>query len=179
MTGIICYKCGKKLSSQQALNYHVSSKSCSKNNIMEYEKPIHKTISTLATECESHIICKTNGTITSISSKHNHALDIVEYLGISIYMCFFDISNKCRFAMAHIQALSSNNEDTIHNVIVNDLTDGMMNLKRTVILKDGNELHIFQFKIHELVTEPVYFPKDDIFQNDVMPELIRVLPKFF
>lgn len=137
-----CYKCGKSLSSQQALNYHLTSRSCTSNHDVKQNHQLEK----LMKESIIHVICNENSTILSIQRRNSRLRD-VEYIGYSVYDFIINISYKYTFARNHIDTLLQTN-DSFHNFFVNDITQKSRTCLRTVLFRDDKKLHVFQFK-HE------------------------------
>lgn len=138
-----CFTCGKVLSSQQALNYHSTSKSCTKQE-STHSSSSH---SNLIRSSQTHIICNSNGVIVSVSKPQEirHA----EYIGYSIYDFLNSLEYKYSFSRNHIDALL-NNDNSYHNFFINDIVIRTTKLVRTLITRDGEKkIHIFQFPFQE------------------------------
>lgn len=133
-----CQKCGRILSSQQALNYHLTSKSC-KNTSVASDPILMK----LTVSCQTHIKCTLDGVIMSVINKRDiKSFREVEHIGFSIYS-FIKESQRFPFSMEHIKALTNRNE-TIHNCFVNDLLGGDKKFRTIIYMTDI--LNVFQFK---------------------------------
>lgn len=132
-----CYKCGKILSSQQALAYHSTSRSCvssSNDDDSQLEKLISSSI--------THIICNEACVIISIKG----TVRDVEYIGHPIYDFLNTMRHKYCFARKHIDVLLQS-DDSICNFFVNDITGKRLKTLRTVLYKgEDKKMHVFQFK---------------------------------
>ena len=134
-----CSKCGKCLSSLQALNYHVSSKSC---NGTRQQFP---RFSKLSRDSKLHIVCNLNGIIHSINTVSNDINDI-EHIGHPIYSLIDTVDDKYCFSRHHIDTLL-NVDEGCHNFFVSDLSEVSDEKLRTVIFKESDsKIHVFQFE---------------------------------
>lgn len=137
-----CTKCGKMLSSLQALNYHMSSKSCN-GKIQQFPR-----FSKLARESRIHIVCNLNGTIHSITGESKEFSEI-EFIGYPIYSLMKTTDDKYCFSRHHIDTLL-NTDEGCHNFFVMDLSNRTQDKMRTVILKESeSKIHVFQFESSE------------------------------
>lgn len=99
----ICPKCGKNLSTQQSLEYHLSSKNCENKNFIttqQHSKPISFDIS---------FTCDCNGIITDIDNESADKLEFnrIDMIGTSGYNTILD-NDKFYVSQYHIRALSQN-----------------------------------------------------------------------
>lgn len=142
-----CSKCGKMLSSLQALNYHMTSKSCN-GKIQQFTR-----FSKLSRDSKTHIVCNLNGTIHSITTDSKD-LNEIEYIGYPVYSLMKTVSDKYCFSRHHIDTLL-NIDEGCHNFFVNDLSKVTEDKMRTVIFKESDsKIHVFQFEMKEGKVSP-------------------------
>ena len=137
-----CLKCGKTLSSQQSLNYHLSSKTCKTNTSGFRLDDQNKLMTKLSNMCETLVTCKYDGTIISFSNKSSLICDL-NYMGTSIYTYLHDESSKLEFALQHVKLLSRGDE-SINNFFTSDIISNKRKL-RTVLFKNDDKMIVFQF----------------------------------
>ena len=134
-----CSKCGKMLSSLQALNYHMTSKSCNGKT------QLFPRFTKLSKDSKIHVICNLNGTVLSITDQSKE-VDEIQYIGHPIYSMLNTTNDKYCFSRHHIDTLL-NVDEGCNNFFVSDLSNESKDKMRTVIFKENEcKIHIFQFE---------------------------------
>jgi hypothetical protein len=143
-----CYKCGKDMSSKQALAYHMTSRSCVSEIVIDECKVCCRK---LEERCSDYLISTLQGQIVSVIKSNNSYKDVKHHFEGNCIYEYVHSNLRFSFSREHITLLTGE-EGAMRKMYVNNfnsLLSASTKVCSTFMVKRNQNLHIFQNRLTE------------------------------